>query len=331
MNMTINASRAIEFLKEGKVVAVPAETVYGLAADAMNPTAISKVFEIKGRPADNPLICHFHSIDQIRKYVKDIPAATEMLMQHFSPGPISCMLDLKENSPLQFATCGSAQVIARIPSHEIFLQILRGFDLPVAAPSANTSGRVSPTSAAMVERDLGNKPVGIVDGGTSGIGLESTITDARNSNEIFILRPGAIGEKEIRRILPSIKFLYEKNAINSAIPGIKYRHYAPATPVAIAHHFNDLENEKDAALLLTLEQIATLSAEQKKKFTAQKTILISLGSIRDADDIARNFYMHLAALDQSGIQKAYFLKNDWGDSSVGKALQNRIEKIVSNV
>src|SRR6476660_2114078 len=114
-DMKISAEEAVAFLKEGKVVAVPTETVYGLAADALNPSAIAKIFEIKNRPADNPLICHFNSLSQVKKYVTEIPAATATLMQHFSPGPISFMVDLPEDSPLKFATCGSAQVIARIP------------------------------------------------------------------------------------------------------------------------------------------------------------------------------------------------------------------------
>lgn len=323
------------FLKEGKVVAVPTETVYGLAADALNPSAIAKIFEIKNRPADNPLICHFSNMVQVKKFVTEIPAATISLMQHFSPGPISFMLDLPEDSPLKFATCGSPQVIARIPDHPVFLDIIKALDRPVAAPSANTSGRVSPTSAEMVEKDLGEKIEGIVEGGISRIGIESTIVDARNENEIFILRPGAIGEAEIHKILPHAKIIAvqedsfgEKISGQQTTPGAKYRHYAPNIPVFILEDFENLDAEANMALLLTEEQLHSFSDALKKKLVSPKISLIMLGSSKNLNELAKNFYRHLATLDHIDISKAFLLKNDWDASSLGKALKNRIEKIV---
>jgi L-threonylcarbamoyladenylate synthase len=327
--MIISLDQAVSFLKEGKVVAVPTETVYGLAADALNPEAIAKVFEIKNRPADNPLICHFNNMDQIKKFVKEIPATTEKLMSHFSPGPISFMLDLPEDSPLKFATCGSKQVIVRIPDHPLLLKIIEQLNSPVAAPSANTSGRVSPTSAIMVENDLGNKLDGIVDGSECEVGIESTIIDARNSNEIVILRQGVIGKKEIQSILPLINIRNVQPLESGVTPGAKYRHYAPDTPIFLVENFTSTLHEGRIALLLVREQLDNLNATEIEQFQQHENHFLILGSTKNLSDLARNFYSKLSSLDQLNISKAYFLKTDFGNSSLGKALQTRIDKIVS--
>ena len=326
--MIITAAEATRSLRSGEVIAVPTETVYGLAADALNPSAIAKIFEVKNRPADNPLICHFHSMQQVLDFVTKIPAATSTLMEHFSPGPISFMLDLPENSPLKFAACGSAQVIARIPDHPLFLEIIKNLGRPVAAPSANTSGRVSPTSAEMVEKDLGEKIKGIVDGGTSRIGIESTIVDARSENEIFILRPGAIGEKEIQKNFPGTKIISQKISDQQTTPGTKYRHYAPATPIFQIENMESINNETDVVLLVTQEQFEQTSSDMKEKFGRQKIWLLPLGSMNDLNSLARNFYQNLAALDRLNVKKSFMLKTDWGDSSLGKALHDRLSRII---
>ena len=156
--------KAVELLREGKVVAVPTETVYGLAADALNPQAIARVFEIKNRPADNPLICHFNQIGQISSYVKNIPDSTLKLMQHLTPGPVSFMLDLSEDSPLQFATCGSAQVIVRIPDHPLLLEIDNVVLAPhIASASVETRRRMSMMAAENCAAALqGQRPANLL-------------------------------------------------------------------------------------------------------------------------------------------------------------------------
>jgi len=327
--MIIGPEQAIQLLKEGNVVAVPTETVYGLAADALNPEAIAKVFEIKNRPADNPLICHFYSLEQIRDYVKEIPIATEKLMMHFTPGPISFMLDLPGDSPLKFATCGSEQVIVRIPDHPILLNIIKELNRPVAAPSANTSGKVSPTSALMVENDLGNKVDGIVDGGECKVGIESTIIDSRSKHEIVILRHGVIGEKEIQSLLPKVKIRDVNGLERGVTPGSKYRHYAPDTQIFPVDSFSTIVHERKTALLLSQEKFEAINPATRDKFLQHQNYFILLGSMKNLSDLARNFYSMLASLDRLGISKAFFLKEDFGTSSLGKALQTRIEKIIS--
>ncbi len=328
--MIIAPEEGVKLLREGKVIGVPTETVYGLAADALNPEAIAKVFEVKNRPADNPLICHFSSAEQVRHYVKEIPVVTEKLMEKFSPGPISFMLDLNTDSPLKFATCGSEQVIVRIPDHPILLDIIRQFDRPLAAPSANTSGKVSPTSAQMVETDLGNKIDGIVDGAECKVGIESTIIDARRKNEIIILRHGVIGEKELQLTFPDLKIRAVKDSEHGVTPGTKYRHYAPDTQVFTAESFVSVFHERNIALLLTEEQFESISPDALKKFSNHHNQFVPLGSMKNLNDLARNFYSKFALLDTMQISKAFILKNDWGSSSLGKALQTRLQKITSH-
>jgi len=327
--MIITAEEAIRFLGEGKVVAVPTETVYGLAADALNPEAIARVFEVKNRPADNPLICHFYSEQQIADYVLEIPEPTKKLLRQFSPGPISFLLDLAEDSPLKFATCGSNRVIVRIPDHTILLEIIQKLNRPLAAPSANTSGKVSPTSRLMVENDLGEN-IFVVDGGRSTVGLESTIVDARNEEEIFLLRPGSIGEDELRHILPNSKITQVTGEQGSIIPGSRYRHYAPDTVLFLIDNYEEILHENNVALVLTQEQGVTIYRHHLKIFSEGENEIVILGSMNDLNDLARNFYHHLASLDDLKVKRAYLLKNDWGSSSLGKAIESRLMKIVTS-
>jgi L-threonylcarbamoyladenylate synthase len=327
----ITGEEAVELLREGRVVAVPTETVYGLAADALNPEAIARVFAIKNRPADNPLICHFSSLEMIRPYVKEISETTEKLMRHFTPGPISFMLDLPADSPLRFATCGSAQVIVRIPDHPLTLRMIASLNRPVAAPSANTSGKVSPTSVTMVKNDLGDLVDALVDGGDCRIGLESTIVDARNPGEIFLLRHGAIGRQEISAVLPKVVFRELKPDETVTTPGSKYRHYAPETPVTLIHRIGEAKQSGQAALLLTEEDLLEMPEDEKKFFPARGIHFVVLGSRRRLNELAKNFYSQLASLDRLNVKNAFLLKNDFGHSSLAQALQTRIQKITGPV
>jgi L-threonylcarbamoyladenylate synthase len=328
--MRIDIEKAIVLLQQGEVVALPTETVYGLAAFATNPSAIAKIFAIKNRPADNPLICHFHSIGQVEEYVKGIPSTTRKLIDKFSPGPVSFMLDLMPGSPLKFATCGSEQVIARIPDHSIFLSILEKINVPLAAPSANTSGTISPTTAEMVEEDLGEKIAGIVDGGAAEVGLESTILDARDEKEILILRPGAVGENEIQEQLPGVKISRFLKENSMTTPGAKYRHYAPLKPVRVIAAADALPGESDGVLLATVEQMQSIPRGTIKNFNAKNIELLSFGSVIDLNELARNFYQRLAEADKLSQSKILLFPPSFGDSSLGKALTDRMRKIIGN-
>jgi len=226
--MLVSLQKSVEIIKKGGVVAFPTETVYGLGADATNAQAISKVFEAKNRPKDNPLICHFYSTQQIMEYLF-IPPTLLRIMQKITPGPVSFVLPIDPNSVLKPATAGQKTVIVRIPNHPLALKLIEQINKPIVGPSANTSGKTSGTTAQMVENDLGEKIDGILDGKDCLVGLESTILDGldfyknadlknnlqknkedeENLNQklptIKILRPGIIGQNELTKILTELK------------------------------------------------------------------------------------------------------------------------------
>ncbi|MCS6916266.1 MAG: L-threonylcarbamoyladenylate synthase [Chitinophagales bacterium] len=324
--MRVSLEQAVASLRQGDVAVLPTETVYGLAGDATNPYAIARIFEVKRRPADNPLICHFPSIHAIFPYVKNIPEQTSLLMEALCPGPISFMLELPEASPLFFATCGSRQVIVRIPDHPVFLMALEALQVPLAAPSANTSGRLSPTHADMVEADLGAAGIAVVDGGACRVGLESTIVDARKKGLIRILRPGAVGKQELQELLPGV--VVQDGPADATVPGSRYRHYAPATPVYCISK-NDLDKlETGSLLILVDEQLQDLPGNTSAEHW-RSLHLFSLGRLADPEDLARNFYRRLSDMDRLQKDAAFIVFPDFGKSSLEKALSDRLRRIVT--
>lgn len=238
-------SRYIELIKSGDVVAFPTETVYGLGADAWNPSAIKKIFKIKGRPADNPLIVHISDMEQLEDFATDIPDSAKKLMTSFWPGPLT-MVFKKKPEVLDIITAGLNTVAVRIPDHELALKFLSKTG-PLVAPSANKSGRPSPTKAEHVLKDLGsNFPV--IDGGATQVGLESTVLDL--TSEIpTILRPGKIGKEDIEAVLNiSVQTNTSKADDNTPkSPGQKYSHYKPKAKVL----YSEIEKiKKDTVYLL---------------------------------------------------------------------------------
>jgi tRNA threonylcarbamoyl adenosine modification protein (Sua5/YciO/YrdC/YwlC family) len=198
----ITEELAFERLLAGGVVAVPTETVYGLACLAESADAVARVFKIKKRPSDNPLICHFHSVSQISAYVQPLSETEKILFDHFSPGPLSLLLRLNENSPLYPATRSGRTVVVRIPAHPVFLSLLKKINKPIAAPSANTSGRYSAVNTQMVLADVGALTDGIIEGGECVNGIESTIVEV-SDKQVTILRPGVIGPDDLQDVLQS--------------------------------------------------------------------------------------------------------------------------------
>lgn len=328
--MFISPKQAVEILNANGIVALPTETVYGLAANATNENAIQKVFAAKNRPADNPLIVHFKNKEQLLIEVDAQTLYLETLINHFSPGPLSYLLKLKEGSKLKYATAGSDFVVARIPDQKIFLQILSSIPFPLAAPSANSSGKISPTNAQMVAADLGNKIDGIVDGGICAVGLESTIIDCTKEKAIHILRPGIIGKKELETVLanafPAVN-VFNSDTSDHITPGKKYKHYAPSAPVFEIKQLNDHEFSEGDALLITQEQQEKFNTELKK-IAAKKSTIIILGKISDAENIATHLYSNLKNIDNHQCHTAYILQTDWGTSSAAIAIANRLRKII---
>lgn len=223
---------AADLLREGEVVAFPTETVYGLGADATNPTAVDKIFQAKGRPSDNPLIVHVATEQQLLAIVTEAPTYVEKLIAAFSPGPITYVLK-SAGKVADVVTAGLATVGVRIPNHPVALALLQRCALPIAAPSANRSGRPSPTTAEHVRQDLEGKIAAIIDGGATDIGLESTVVDCTGEVPV-ILRLGEITQAEIANIAGTCD-LYEPppELHTPKSPGLKYKHYAPEVPLIL--------------------------------------------------------------------------------------------------
>ena len=229
-----NLARLATLLRAGEIVAVPTETVYGLAANALDARACRKIFRAKGRPANDPLIVHLHSLTQL-SLVAEPNAAALKLAREFWPGPLTIVLPKKPVVP-NVVSANLPSVAVRIPRHPVFRQLLKQTGLPLAAPSANPFGYISPTTAAHVQTSLGSRVPHILDGGASTIGLESTIIDLRNPEIPRLLRPGAITRDELERVLGRDVLDAPRTAKTEApvAPGLLKRHYSPHTP-AILH------------------------------------------------------------------------------------------------
>lgn len=322
--MQIDLEQAVAALLAEQVVAVPTETVYGLAALATSARAIARIYEVKARPQDNPLICHFWNREQILTCVQDVPEYWQILCDVLSPGPVSYRLPLPTQSPLLPAVAGQSTVVCRIPDQPLCLEVIRQVGVPLAAPSANTSGKVSPTTADMVERDLGSRIAGVLDGGPCSYGLESTILDCCEPHRISILRPGAIGLEEIKTALQrhgfsQIVVVYTDSAQDSVVPGNKYRHYAPNKPLFRVHHATQIPTREPVWVLMSQEQ-------HESCLWPESVHPVLLGSRHNLPKVAQHLYQQIESLDHTAAQVGYYWQEDWGDSSLGRAIANRLNR-----
>ena len=227
--------KAAEFIKSGEIVGIPTETVYGLGADASNEEAVAMVFRAKGRPADNPLIVHLADFSQAVKYTSSIPELAYKLAERFCPGPLTMVLPKNDRIPI--ITSGGLDTVGiRVPSHPVMHRIIELSGCPIAAPSANTSGYPSPTSASHVMRDMNGKIAAVVDGGSSEFGVESTVISIESENTVRILRPGCVTKEMLSEVCDEViidhAILHELEAgQKAASPGMKYKHYSPRADI----------------------------------------------------------------------------------------------------
>ena len=225
-------------IKSGEIVGVPTETVYGLGADATNADAVKKIFEAKGRPADNPLIVHVSDIEMMKQYTEDIPTVVYRLAEKFWPGPLTMVLSKKTNIP-DLVTAGMDTVGIRMPSNESIRKIIKYLGKPIAAPSANKSGYPSPTTAQHVIDDMEGKIAAVVDDGPCTVGLESTVITFEGYDSVRILRPGVITPEQLKTVVDDV--IIDKNIISDEIidvedvrsPGMKYKHYSPKAKIIL--------------------------------------------------------------------------------------------------
>lgn len=302
---------ACHILKDGGLVAFPTETVYGLGGDALNPLAASKIYSAKGRPSDNPLIVHIACIESLY----DIAEVTEdglKLAKAFWPGPLTLVFKKKETVPPQ-TTGGLDTVAVRMPCHAVARELIKRSGVYIAAPSANLSGRPSPTQAKHVIEDLDGRIDIIIDGGSPDIGIESTIVDVSGSKAV-ILRPGYITKDMLKDVLcdvstdPAIEGILPQKDIVAKAPGMKYRHYAPkgqlliveGSPDRVARKINSLVSEKDTEGYKTAV-IATDETKDKYKCN----IIKSIGTRKSENSIAASLYNILREMDYMEVQYIY--------------------------
>ena len=316
-------------IREGGLVAFPTETVYGLGGNALDVTASQRIYAAKGRPSDNPLIVHIADMASLLPLVTEIPEAARKLASACWPGPLTMIFHKSSIVPLE-TTGGLDSVAVRFPSHPIACALIREGGGYVAAPSANTSGRPSPTMAEHVSEDLKGKIEMIVDGGSVGIGLESTIVDF-TENIPTILRPGYINEQMLRDILGEVRMdkglLAENSRIHPKAPGMKYRHYAPKGSLLIvegqtdrvAAKIEEMAREKTAAgytvgIIGTDESVGRYSSG----------IIKSIGTRSDEESIGRHLYSVLREFDDCGA--AYIFSESFDTPKMGQAIMNRLLK-----
>lgn len=320
---------AANIIKSSGIVAFPTETVYGLGANALDSEAVSKIFKAKGRPQDNPLIVHVANKD-ISELVLNIPEIANELMNKFWPGPLTIIFEKNSIIP-DITSAGLNTIGIRMPNNEIALKLIELSDRPIAAPSANISGRPSPTEVERCVEDLSGKVDYILGGYRSEVGVESTIVDC-TVNPPVILRPGGITLEMLREIHSGIDIDEgikgkPKDDLKPKAPGMKYRHYAPNAKLKIISGNkektiekikeivdNYIEKDKKVAILCTSENV--------EKFPKGK--IICLGSEIVLDDIARNLFESLRSCDDLGVD--FILCQAFEEKGVGVAIMNRLNK-----
>lgn len=322
---------AAEALKTGKIVAFPTETVYGLGADALNPAAVAQIFIAKGRPNDNPLIVHIADKEKVYELTEDIPEKAITLMDKLWPGPLT--LVFRKNRIIPGAiTAGLDTVAIRMPEHPVARELIRLAEVPVAAPSANVSGRPSTTTAQHVLNDLNGKIDMVVDAGSSRVGLESTVLDV-TVDPPMLLRPGGITPKQIENIIGHIdidKTILGKVSVDNVpkSPGMKYKHYAPKAHVIIVESSNndnqiakirdlatEIENEgKRAGICCTDQSIDSYNGYEA----------VSMGDRNHPETIAAKLFSLLREFDEKKVD--VILAESVDESGVGLAIMNRMLK-----
>lgn len=320
--------QAAKVINTGGLVAFPTETVYGLGANALDPVAVKKIYEAKGRPSDNPLIAHISSISQLDKLVKDISPQAKLLMENFWPGPLTLVFKKKDIIPKE--TSGGLDTVAvRFPSHKAAQLFISLCGVPVAAPSANTSGKPSPTRASHVEYDLKGKIDVIIDGGSCEFGLESTIVDV--SGDIpCLLRPGSITLEMIRELIPETevdKAVLDKPSEGTApkAPGMKYTHYSPKAEVYILKGNTEKAAEKINSFLEENSHniCGVIATEETASLYNTDNILI-IGSEKEPETIAANLFKVLRQCDRRGFEKVYV--HAFEETELGLSIMNRLKK-----
>ncbi len=321
-NKTEDLKAAAELIQKGETVVFPTETVYGLGANALDSLAVKKIFEAKGRPSDNPLIVHIANFEDAERFAKDIPKSAKVLAEKFCPGPLTMIFKKKDCIPDE-VSAGLDTVGIRIPKDETAMAFLRECGVPVAAPSANVSGRPSPTSFSHAFCDMNGKVSGIIKGEDSEVGVESTVLDM-TSEVPTILRPGGVSREELSDVLGKVLISSElkKDDIPKA-PGMKYKHYSPKGQVYILSG----ENEKRAEFIKRrscVTSVAVMAFDEMINADFGDANVLSLGSEKSPKDAAHRLFDILRECDNLRVKEIY--APEIPDDGLWRAVKNRLYK-----
>lgn len=323
-------SQAADILRRGGVVAFPTETVYGLGANGLDKRAVAAIYKAKGRPADNPLILHIACVDDVKKLAREIPACAKLLMDKYWPGPLTIILKRTKAVP-DCTTAGLDTVAVRLPASRIARELIQLAGIPVAAPSANLSGRPSPTNAKDVKTDMDGRIDAILDAGPCDIGVESTVIDCTTPVPA-ILRPGGITLEMLQDVLGEVRWEQRTSAINDhqapRAPGMKYTHYAPAAPMTLIEGAPELRRHKilelvEAALSDGKRVGAVVSTETAACLPA-KTVVADYGAQSNLKTIGAQLYTALRAFDNDRVDLIFAEGID--EKGLGRAIMNRMRK-----
>ena len=323
--------QAAEIIRRGGLVAFPTETVYGLGASAFSGPSVDRIFRAKGRPGDNPLIVHIAQEDDLKELVKEKPSVVGVLAKKFWPGPLTLVLPKGPGVPPE-VTAGLDTVAVRVPRHPVALALIRAAGLPIAAPSANLSGRPSPTTAEHVLEDLAGRIQLLLDGGPCPVGLESTVLDLTGEVPL-LLRPGGVTLEQLQEALGEVRVLDPRNFKKGEAPpspGLKYRHYAPRAPMFM------VEGEASRVVKeiqkicrenrLKGRRVGLLVTEENRGQFRAEAIEV-LGLRRSPEEMAARLFDSLRRLDASGVD--LILAESFEETGIGMALMNRLRKASS--
>lgn len=314
--------KAAQVFDAGGLVAFPTETVYGLGADALNPEAVRKIFVAKGRPQDNPIIVHVGKKEQVYSLAENVSPIAERLMEKFWPGPLT-LIFYKSNLVNDIVTAGSPKVGIRQPMNKVALKLLEIFGRPIAAPSANASGRPSPTRAEHVIEDLGDRIDMIIDGGEVSFGVESTVLDV-TADPPIIYRPGACPKEEIERVIGRKVLVWRgKKTEDIPSPGLKYRHYAPKVPLYIIEEFNEIWQNKIDTWLKEGKKVGILVSKENEGLYPDIVKKYVVGSRNNLKEVALNLFFYLRKLEK---EVDIIISESFPEEGIGLAVMDRLRR-----
>ena len=335
---------AAALIRAGQTVAFPTETVYGLGADARQPEAVEAIFTAKGRPSDNPLIVHISALEQLEALVERVDDLSMKLAQTFWPGPLTLVLPVKEGAVCSRVTAGLDTIAVRMPDHPVALSLIAAAGCPIAAPSANRSGRPSPTLAAHVREDLDGRIAGILDGGPTGVGIESTVVQVDASGCLHLLRPGGITREQLEEaantpiVAPGLEAKShgtqpreERDGRDTSpprSPGMKYTHYAPRGTLTVVQGStweavrDYIQRQIDQASAAGHRTGVLAPREHAGVYRAD--LVLACGSLNDPAAIARELFANLRKFDEANI--GFMFSEAISEEGMGLAVMNRLIK-----